>query len=638
MYIKRIHLTNYGPIDRLDIASPFDGDKPKPMLLVGENGSGKSIVLSHIVNALLFSQQVAYPQTPEVQKDKVYKLRTPSYVTSGRALSFSRVEFENDICVEELQLARTRKTYDAVPPEIDELGARKLWKRLTPSESSAFLPRFDEAQIRDLFSKNCVLYLPANRFEDPAWMNVQNLKATAQHMSLTHLQGHTDRAILSYSPLRDNENWLFDVVYDFSVFEQRTQRVNIPVESSGKSKLTVPLPVFAGFSGRAKSLYDVALSVVRAVVRGSNVRFGIGQRSHRVVSVESDGQRVPNIFQLSSGEVSLLNMFLSILRDFDLCGAPFTRREDLRGIVVVDEVDLHLHAVHQYEILPKLMQMFPRVQFIVTTHSPLVVLGLQGTLGDKAFALYQMPNGREIGSEEFREFGEAYEVFRNTNTHLADLEIAVSEAQKPVVFVDGTTDVKYIARARELLNWDDSVHEFEVRNGGGDSNLRKAWGTLTQMAVVERSVVLLHDCDSSTQPRASGNVFRRRVGRIAGHPIRTGIENLFSKATLERARAHKPAFIDVESEHQSTKRGQPQTIPEKWEIHPDEKSNLCGWLCENGTEEDFHCFDRILDGLRDIPGIARQGDAPNGDEESDLVLTEDEDRERASGGQDGESS
>ena len=66
MYAKRVQIHNYGPIEHLDIALPFDGDNPKPALLVGENGSGKSILLSHIVNGLLAAQQVAYPETPEV--------------------------------------------------------------------------------------------------------------------------------------------------------------------------------------------------------------------------------------------------------------------------------------------------------------------------------------------------------------------------------------------------------------------------------------------------------------------------------------------------------------------------------------------------------------------------------------------
>ena len=46
MYAKRIQIDNYGPIDQLDITFPFEGDIPKPVVLVGENGSGKSILLS----------------------------------------------------------------------------------------------------------------------------------------------------------------------------------------------------------------------------------------------------------------------------------------------------------------------------------------------------------------------------------------------------------------------------------------------------------------------------------------------------------------------------------------------------------------------------------------------------------------
>ena len=50
MYAKRIQIDNYGPIEHLDINLSFEGDTPKPVILVGKNGSGKSIFLSHIVN------------------------------------------------------------------------------------------------------------------------------------------------------------------------------------------------------------------------------------------------------------------------------------------------------------------------------------------------------------------------------------------------------------------------------------------------------------------------------------------------------------------------------------------------------------------------------------------------------------
>ena len=79
MYAKHVQIANYGPIERLSITFPIDEDGPKPIVLVGENGSGKSVLLSHIVNGLMLAQQSAYPDTPEVEVGKVYKLRSPQY-------------------------------------------------------------------------------------------------------------------------------------------------------------------------------------------------------------------------------------------------------------------------------------------------------------------------------------------------------------------------------------------------------------------------------------------------------------------------------------------------------------------------------------------------------------------------------
>jgi predicted ATP-binding protein involved in virulence len=43
------------------------------------------------------------------------------------------------------------------------------------------------------------------------------------------------------------------------------------------------------------------------------------------------------------------------------------------GIVLVDEIELHLHPSWQQQILPMLQKIFPKIQFIVTTHSPQVI-------------------------------------------------------------------------------------------------------------------------------------------------------------------------------------------------------------------------------------------------------------------------
>jgi len=44
-----------------------------------------------------------------------------------------------------------------------------------------------------------------------------------------------------------------------------------------------------------------------------------------------------------------------------------------QGIVLIDEIDLHLHPKWQRKIVPKLLELFPNVQFVITTHSPFVV-------------------------------------------------------------------------------------------------------------------------------------------------------------------------------------------------------------------------------------------------------------------------
>lgn len=46
------------------------------------------------------------------------------------------------------------------------------------------------------------------------------------------------------------------------------------------------------------------------------------------------------------------------------------------GVILIDEIDLHLHPKWQREILPALTELFPQVQFIVTTHSPFIIQSL----------------------------------------------------------------------------------------------------------------------------------------------------------------------------------------------------------------------------------------------------------------------
>ena len=608
MYTKRIQLHNYGPIGKLDIEFPFHGETPKPVVLVGENGSGKSILLSHIVNGLVSAKGFAYPETPEVDAGKVYKLRSSSYIKSGYEYYFGRVDFEDSLFVGELWTQREKQSYSDVPEGVKGTEAHALWEKLSPQDNSKFDTNImrnanTSKKIEELFDKNCVLYLPHNRFEEPAWLNEENLKAQAQYMDLKHLQGHSERKVIASSPLRDNQNWLFDTAYDSSVFEARYRQFHV---NFGDGRGPVPTTVFQGHSGRSTSTYEMSKQVLRIITRRSDVRFGIGRRHNRLVSIVSDvGSNVralvSNIFQLSSGETSLLNLFLSILRDFDLCGAPFSRMAEVRGIVVVDEIDLHLHATHQYEVLPNLIKMFPKVQFIVTTHSPLFVLGMQKAFGEDGFGLYRLPRGQQISPEEFSEFGEAYQALTATRTFNDDVRAAIENSQKPIVFVEGKTGKKYLQRAAQLLGQESILQQVDVKDGGGDKDLTNLWKHFKAPlpSIILQRVLLLYDCDVNIEPRNRGNLYRRSITRQPNNPLAKGIENLFPKATLDKALQYKPAFIDIDPGRTKTIRGEPHPVPEEWTINEKEKTNLCNWLCEHGTLEDFQSFQLVFEMLKD---------------------------------------
>ena len=602
MYAKRIQIANYGPIQRLDITFPVGDDGPKPVVLVGANGSGKSVLLSHIVNALMLAQQSAYRETPEVEGGKVYKLRSPHYVSSAKDYSFARIDFVDDLSSSELQLKKCKEDYDAVPDGVLGTDAQALWDSMADRDVSHLDYRSfnDQIRLRDLFTQNCILYFPPDRFEDPAWLNEMNLRSKASHMDLSHLEGHTDRKIINHSPLGDNQDWVFDLVFDLNVFELKTSRIPLPLQVKDGAQVNVPVTIFEGFSGRAKTLYDAVLRVVRITMGNSDdLRLGIGARHNRVVSIISgDKHIVPNIFQLSSGEVSLLNLFFSILRDYDLTGNHFTRSEDITGIAVIDEIDLHLHAHHQYEVLPRLIKLFPRVQFIVTSHSPLFILGLQRAIGEDGVGLYQLPGGQTVNPEEFSEFGVAYRAFSDTRRYYCEVRSAVKDAQNPLVFVDGKTDVQYHTKAAKLLGFSCLITGAEFRDGSG--MLKNIWSGLTKDHVERKKVLVLHDPEDRVESDTRANVYRRRIERIEDHPVQKGVENLFSKETLERAIEYRPAFIDRTRAHQKIERGIQVAVPEIWTVNKDEKTNLCNWICEHGTADDFMHFGPVLEMLQEI--------------------------------------
>ena len=110
MYLRSIQLKNTGPIQDINLALPFEGENPKPLVLVGRNGSGKSTVISFVVNALIGLKQQVYEDV-EVEKGKVYRIRSPLGIHGNEAFYFANLKFEKGVSLIEWQLNRIKQDF-----------------------------------------------------------------------------------------------------------------------------------------------------------------------------------------------------------------------------------------------------------------------------------------------------------------------------------------------------------------------------------------------------------------------------------------------------------------------------------------------------------------------------------------------
>ncbi len=124
---------------------------------------------------------------------------------------------------------------------------------------------------------------------------------------------------------------------------------------------------------RKRNYEDPQLASVRDAIKGAT---GLADLSYRPIPprglmVHKQGTEL-RVDQLSTGERVFLAMAGDLARRLAMIGGDHPQSRQ-RAIVLIDEVELHLHPRWQREILPWMLEAFPRCQFIVTTHSPQVI-------------------------------------------------------------------------------------------------------------------------------------------------------------------------------------------------------------------------------------------------------------------------
>jgi predicted ATP-binding protein involved in virulence len=144
--------------------------------------------------------------------------------------------------------------------------------------------------------------------------------------------------------------------------------------------------------GRESALFQAVKGALIRCVEGAENLYFDPQRGEVVVVIA--GQGAQPFVNLSDGQRSMLALVGDIAQKAAKLNPQFGDQvlEQTSGVVLVDELDLHLHPRWQRRVIEDLRRTFPKIQFICTTHSPFLIQSLRS--GEELILLEGQPTAQ----------------------------------------------------------------------------------------------------------------------------------------------------------------------------------------------------------------------------------------------------
>ena len=505
MYLKKITLKNYGPISNASISTRFAEDgRPVPIAIVGVNGSGKSLVLSVLLDAFVSLRERIYQPGADVRAGKLFKPIKRSISSPSSDFTYALAEFtidESEILFSEI-ISRKKSGQDYQLPEKFKEPEGFDKTRFKKNGFSKALSAVSEGQLDQV--RECPLaFYPPGRAEAPGWLSEDvNIDFETSPKYLESPGYSVWRTQL----VDEIAQWVLDVVLDCELYD----RMSLPVTLTTGENITATLP---NPNGKNRKILGHLNTILTEIVKNGpgdceSARFAVSERQagRRAVIIEAkreDGTETVlanQIRDLSTGELMVLCLFADVVRIAEIDGWDRENIKDIKGIVLIDEIDLHLHIKLQKELVPKLIRMMPGVQFIFTTHSPFLSLGISEGEVD----IVNMPRGVRINVDDFSEFGEAYDTFIQRNerylSELSKMREKLAQGGRPLVVTEGKTDWRHLKNALEHFQAEGDYKEvdvdfFEVDSDMGDAELDKCFQTFLKVPP-NRPIICVFDRDN----------------------------------------------------------------------------------------------------------------------------------------------
>ncbi|MEX2564876.1 MAG: AAA family ATPase [Cyclobacteriaceae bacterium] len=406
MKIKRINYTNFRAKDNLDLVL---GERLT--LLIGENGSGKTSIL----DALAIGIGAVLTHLPHVSgisfKENDIKQ------AKNRKSPFARVKMET---FDGIQWDRTERrdkskaTLSQIPPA---LGLTQLKFFLDASVIDPF--NREEDFLLPVFSyygvSRALLDVPLRRRGFPG-----------NHTRFEALENTLD----ANSRFKSFFIWFYNKENE----EQRKQKERKDFDYQLPELEAVRKAIVAVFPGISDP--HIMINPLRFVVR--------------------QGDEILDIMQLSDGYKTLLSLVMDLSIRMALANPKAQEPLAVPAVVLIDEIDLHLHPDWQRRVIGDLLVTFPNTQFILTSHSPYIVEAVNNHIQRFLIKDFQIRDQQIKKMAPLNpKMSKAYFVKKNTEVSLLDPEINLIDDQ----LIHPFNELSRVYDRMRDIQWENRIHD-----------------------------------------------------------------------------------------------------------------------------------------------------------------------------------